>query len=97
MACLACTLEDRPLPAPNAPAVTAVLPGPGATVIAISDYGEPVGAAWWHVHEPPLLHDASGEPLPEMVMAVVEGQRGAVSVRRWSTRWPLKRPSASAA
>ena len=42
----------------------------------ISEEGLPVGAAWWHFHEPPLLHDANGEPLPELVMAVVEGERG---------------------
>ena len=76
MARLAGTLEDRPLPSPDAPVVTAVLPEPNATVLAISEDGQPVGAAWWHFHEPPLLHDANGEPLPELVMAVLEGERG---------------------
>ncbi len=76
MARLAGTLEDRPLPSPNDPVVIAVLPEPNATVIAISEDGQRVGAAWWHFHEPPLLHDANGEPLPELVMAVVERERG---------------------
>jgi GNAT superfamily N-acetyltransferase len=76
MARLAGTLEDRPLPSPDAPVVIAVLPEPNATVIAISEDGLPVGAAWRHFHEPPLLHDANGEPLPELVMAVAEGERG---------------------
>ena len=76
MARLAGTLEDRPLPSPDAPVVIAVLPEPNATVLAISEDGLPVGAAWWHFHEPPLLHDPSGEPLPELVMAVAEGERG---------------------
>jgi len=34
--------------------------------------------AWgprWHVHEPPLMLDAVGEPLPELAMAVVEVRR----------------------
>ncbi len=76
MARLASTLEDRPLPHPDAPDVVALLAGPEAAVIAADDDGRPVGAAWWHVHEPPLLRDAIGKPLPELVMAVVEGERG---------------------
>lgn len=76
MARLACTLEDRPLPSPDAAGVVALLPGPDATVIAAGDDGRPVGAAWWHLHEPPLLRDEKGESLPELVMAVVPEQRG---------------------
>jgi len=58
------------------------LPGPDAAVIAISEEGQPVGAAWWHVHEPPLLHDANGDRCPELVMAVVEERGARESVRR---------------
>ncbi len=76
MARLACALEDRPLPSAHVPEVIALLPGPDAVVLATDDDGRPVGAAWWHFHEPPLLRDAGGEPLPELVMAVVEAQRG---------------------
>lgn len=76
MARLACTLEDRPFPPPDDPDVIALMPGPDVAVIATDDDGRPVGAAWWHVHEPPLLCDAKGEPLPELAMAVLEGVRG---------------------
>ena len=76
MARLACGLEDRPLPDPDAPEVSALLPGPRAAIVASSDDGRPVGAAWWHVHEPPLLRDGDGQPLPELIMAVAEGERG---------------------
>ena len=75
MARLACTLEDRPLPAPDSPDVIALLPGPDAAVIALDDDGRPLGAAWWQVREPPLLRGANGESLPELAMAVVEGER----------------------
>jgi len=75
MARLACTLEDRPLPRADAPDVVAVLPGRNAAVIATDDGSRPVGAAWWHVHEPPLLRDGTGEPLPELVMAALESER----------------------
>ncbi|MBA3300894.1 MAG: GNAT family N-acetyltransferase [Thermoleophilaceae bacterium] len=76
MARLACTLENRPLPSPDAPDVIALMPEPDTAVIATDDFGRRVGAAWWHVHEPPLLCGANGEPLPELVMAVVKSERG---------------------
>ena len=76
MARTACALEDRPLPSPDAPDVIALMPGPNAAVIATDDDGRPIGAAWWHVHDPPLLCHANGEPLPELAMAVIEGERG---------------------
>ena len=76
MARLACTLEGRPLPGREAPDVIALMPGPDAAVVASDDHGRPLGAAWWHFHEPPLLRDGSGAPLPELAMAVVEGERG---------------------
>jgi len=43
---------------------------------ALADDRRPVGAAWWHVHEPPLLHDTNGRALAELVMAVPEHARG---------------------
>jgi GNAT superfamily N-acetyltransferase len=77
MARFACTLADRPLPSPSDPDVLATLPGEAdGALVACDSSQQPVGAAWWHVHEPPLLRDADGRTLPEMVMAVVEHARG---------------------
>ena len=75
MARLACTLEERPLPGRDASEVLALLPAPDAAILATDDDGQPLGAAWWHLHEPPLLRDAAGEPVPELVMAVVDRER----------------------
>jgi len=72
MACLACTLEGRPLPSADAPAVVALLPAAvNHALVAVDDDARRLGAAWWHVHEPPLMLDGVGEPLPELAMAVV--------------------------
>ena len=77
MARFACTLEDRPLPDPDAPEVLACLPqAMSAAVIATNDDERPLGAAWWHLHEPPLVVTADGSPLPELTMAVVDDARG---------------------
>jgi GNAT superfamily N-acetyltransferase len=77
MARLACTLGDRPLPEPDAPEVLACLPpSVSAAVIATDDEERPLGAAWWHLHEPPLLPAPDGSPLPEITLAVVERARG---------------------
>jgi GNAT superfamily N-acetyltransferase len=77
MARLACTLEDRPLPAPDAPEVLACLPlAMDAAIIATNDDERPLGAAWWHLHEPPLVMTPTGSPLPELTMAVAENARG---------------------
>ncbi|MEA2150035.1 MAG: hypothetical protein QOD69_1865 [Solirubrobacteraceae bacterium] len=43
--------------------------------LARPDDAQLLGAAWWHIHQPPLLVDADDEPLPELAMAVVEGRR----------------------
>jgi GNAT superfamily N-acetyltransferase len=75
MARLACTFEDRPLPSRDASEVLALLPAPDAAIVATDDDGRRLGAAWWHIHEPPLLRDAAGEPVPELVMAVLERER----------------------
>jgi hypothetical protein len=57
MARLACTLADRPLPGADDPEVLAVLPGDADAALVAVDDGQPVGAAWWHLHAPPLLRD----------------------------------------
>ncbi|MDP8909773.1 MAG: GNAT family N-acetyltransferase [Chloroflexota bacterium] len=76
MARMACTLDGRPVPSADAPAVVGLLPGAAdVTVIAVDDDGELVGAAWWHIHDPPLIVDADDEPLPELAMAVVKHRR----------------------
>jgi GNAT superfamily N-acetyltransferase len=77
MARLACTLEDRPLPEPAAPVVLACLPlAISAAVIATDDQERPLGAAWWHLNDPPLVVTADGAPIPELTMAVADGARG---------------------
>jgi ribosomal protein S18 acetylase RimI-like enzyme len=84
MARLACTLADRPIPPPDDPEVLAVLPEEGDGALVASEDGvlRPVGAAWWHVHTPPLLRDAEGRALPELAMAVLEHARGRGVGRR---------------
>jgi GNAT superfamily N-acetyltransferase len=77
MARFACTLEDRPLPDPDAPKVLACLPiAMSAAVIATNDDERRLGAAWWHLHDPPLVVSSDGSPLPELTMAVAEDARG---------------------
>lgn len=77
MARLACGLKDRPLPEAGDPEVLALLPAsPKAAVVAINDAGEREGAAWWHVHDPPLMRDDEGQPIPELGMAVAHAARG---------------------
>lgn len=77
MARLACGLEDRPLPPADHPAVLGLLPGPAdRVVVATDDRERRLGAAWWHFHEPPLVVDEQGKPLPEVTMAVREDARG---------------------
>jgi len=78
MARLACTLAGRPLPSARDEAVLALLPtSHDAAVIACNDADGAIGAAWWHVHDPPLVHDDSGSPMPELAMAVTESARAA--------------------
>lgn len=77
MAVLACGLDDRPLPARDDEAVLALLPGPAdLALVATEEDGARIGAAWGHFHEPPLLVDDSGTPLPELTMAVAAQARG---------------------
>lgn len=77
MARHASTLEDRPLPAADDPAVRAVLPAsPEAALVATDAAGRLIGAAWWHRHEPALLRDAGGDPVPELIVSVAPEHRG---------------------
>jgi len=75
MAQVASTLDDRPLPGEDSPAVRSLLPASHeAVIIAMDQRNCPLGAAWWFLHDPPLIADR-GEPVPEMAIAVVESQR----------------------
>ena len=77
MARLAGGLDDRPLPSADDPAVLAALPGPtDLALIATDNDDRPLGAAWLHLHEPPLVVDDRGGALPEITMAVREDARG---------------------
>jgi GNAT superfamily N-acetyltransferase len=77
MARIACTLEDRPLPDADAPEVLACLPpSPKAAVIAIDEADRPLGAAWWHMHDPSMLLMSDGSPIPELTLAVADNSRG---------------------
>lgn len=77
MARLACALADGPIPPSDDPEVLALLPNDvlGNTLIAEDD-GQPVGAPWWYMPEPPLVCDGEGRALPELVVAVIEHARG---------------------
>jgi GNAT superfamily N-acetyltransferase len=72
-----CTLEDRPLPAADDPEVVAFLPdSPEAAIVAVDGRERRLGAVWWVLREPPLVLDPEGSALPELAIAVVEGERG---------------------
>jgi GNAT superfamily N-acetyltransferase len=77
MARLACTLDGWPVPGAEAPGVVALLPGVADVAVIAIDDDRRVGAAWWHIHDPPLLVDTDDEPLPEIAMAVVADRRRA--------------------
>ena len=77
MARLSCTLEGRASPAPDDPDVIAVLPSQtDAAFVATDDEGGAIGAAWWHFHDPLLICDVNGTPLPELVIGVLDEARG---------------------
>lgn len=76
MAREACALEGRhPLPPADDPAVLALVPGHGDEAVIAAADGVLLGAAWWLIRDPPLLADATGGPLPELAMAVVQEHR----------------------
>jgi GNAT superfamily N-acetyltransferase len=61
----------------DTPEVIACLPwSREAVVLAIDDPDRPLGAAWWHLHEPSMLLADDGSPIPELTMAAVSGARG---------------------
>jgi GNAT superfamily N-acetyltransferase len=77
MAREASTIENRPLPAADSEEVRSALPQDlGAAVVALNLDALRLGAAWWHYHDPPLARDASGRPLPELIVAVRVEDRG---------------------
>jgi GNAT superfamily N-acetyltransferase len=73
---------DRPLPPDplSLPHARRFLEGWGRAgdvgVMALSDTGRPVGAAWARWLDEPLLRDESGAPVAEVAIAVEEGARG---------------------
>jgi GNAT superfamily N-acetyltransferase len=77
MARLACVIEDRPLPRPDAGEVIEMLPQTSdAVLVATDDTGNPIGATWWYLPQPPLLRATDGSPVPEMIVAVTKVERG---------------------
>jgi GNAT superfamily N-acetyltransferase len=77
MARLASVLEDLPLPPADDPALVRGLPPtPDTAVLALDHAGRPVGAAWWHFRECPLVVTPDGAQVPELVVAVTPEDRG---------------------
>jgi ribosomal protein S18 acetylase RimI-like enzyme len=77
MARHASVIEDRPLPPADDPDVVVMLPtASDCAVIAVTDEGQSLGAAWCSVRLPALVQDETGEPVPEMTIAVVPEARG---------------------
>ena len=77
MARLASAVEDRPLPPAGDPGLVQGLPrSPDTAVLALDPDGHPVGAAWWHFREPPLVMTPDGAQVPELVIAVTPSDRG---------------------
>jgi GNAT superfamily N-acetyltransferase len=77
MARLASVIEDRPLPPTDDPELAQMLPlSPDTVVLALDHHGHPVGAAWWHFPDCPLVVTPDGVPVPELVVAVTPSDRG---------------------
>ena len=69
MARLASVIEDRPLPPADDPGLVRGLPpSPDTAVLALDHDGHPVGAAWWHFRDCPLVVTPDGAQVPEMVL-----------------------------
>ena len=73
MARHASTLEDRPLPPPDAEDVTELLPAAYTCAVIGTDSGEPIGAAWWRAGEAALVPGLADAP--ELAMAMVPEAR----------------------
>ena len=77
MARLASAIQGRPLPPVDDPLLLQGLPPSSDTsVLALDHDGHPVGAAWWHFREPPLVTTPDGTQVPELVVAVTPSGRG---------------------
>jgi GNAT superfamily N-acetyltransferase len=77
MARLASVMEDRPLPPADDPALVRGLPlSPDTAVLALDHDGHPVGAAWWHFRDCPLVVTPDGAQVPELVVAATPSHRG---------------------
>lgn len=77
MARLASVIEDRPLPPADDPGLVRGLPlSPDTAVLALDHDGHPVGAAWWHFRDCPLVVTPDGAQVPELVVAVMPSYRG---------------------
>jgi GNAT superfamily N-acetyltransferase len=77
MARLASVIEDRPLPPTDDPELVQMLPlSPDTVVLALDHHDHPVGAAWWHLPDCPLVVTPDGAPVPELVVAVTPSDRG---------------------
>jgi GNAT superfamily N-acetyltransferase len=77
MARLASVMEDRPLPPPDDPGLVRGLPlSPDTAVLALDHDGHPIGAAWWHFRDCPLVVSPDGVQVPELVVAVTPSERG---------------------
>ena len=77
MARLASAIEGRPLPPPDDPGLVRGLPrSPDTAVIALDHDGQPIGAAWWHFRDSPLVVAPDGAQVPELVVAVTPADRG---------------------
>ena len=65
MARLASVIEDCPLPPADDPALVRGLPlSPDTAVLALDHDGHPVGAAWWHFRDCPLVVTPDGSQVP---------------------------------
>ena len=77
MARLASVIEDDPLPPADDPDLVRMLSSALHTaVLALDHDGQPVGAAWWHFRDVPLVVTTVGAPVPELVVAVTPVGRG---------------------
>ena len=88
MARLASVIEDRPLPPADDPELVQMLPlSPDTAVLALDHDGHPVGAAWWHYSDCPLVVTPDGagpraRSRGACGLRPVPARRAAAAVRR---------------